>query len=49
MLSFHPCIVFLVEEDALAVAEIFKGKSVNRNKRRFSFKTRDDHDRGSRG
>ncbi|XP_052697457.1 serine/threonine-protein kinase MRCK alpha-like isoform X3 [Crassostrea angulata] len=37
------------EEDALAVAEIFKGKSVNRNKRRFSFKTRDDHDRGSRG
>ncbi|XP_061167122.1 serine/threonine-protein kinase MRCK alpha-like isoform X2 [Saccostrea echinata] len=37
------------EEDILAVSEIFKGKSVNRNKRRFSFKTRDDHDRGSRG
>ncbi|XP_048738047.2 serine/threonine-protein kinase MRCK alpha-like isoform X4 [Ostrea edulis] len=37
------------EEDILAISEIFKGKSVNRNKRRFSFKTRDDHDRGSRG
>ncbi|XP_078315965.1 serine/threonine-protein kinase MRCK alpha-like isoform X3 [Crassostrea virginica] len=37
------------EEDLLAISEIFKGKSVNRNKRRFSFKTRDDHDRGSRG
>lgn len=49
MWSFYLCIVFFVEEDVLVVVEIFKGKSVNRNKRRFFFKIRDDYDRGSRG
>ncbi|XP_069117855.1 serine/threonine-protein kinase MRCK alpha-like isoform X2 [Argopecten irradians] len=37
------------EEERLAIKEIFKNRSVNRNKRRFSFKTREDHDRGSKG
>ncbi|KAL3874670.1 hypothetical protein ACJMK2_037651 [Sinanodonta woodiana] len=36
------------DEDKLNLAELFKGRSVNRNKRRFSFKTRDD-DRGTKG
>ncbi|CAC5362233.1 CDC42BP [Mytilus coruscus] len=31
-----------LEEDKLNLSEIFKSKSVNRSKRRFSFKTRDD-------
>ncbi|KAK3093861.1 hypothetical protein FSP39_021152 [Pinctada imbricata] len=33
------------EEDRLAISEIFKGRSVNRSKRRFSFKTREDHEK----
>ena len=31
-----------LEEDKLNLTELFKSKSVNRSKRRFSFKTRDD-------
>ena len=33
---------YSAEEDKLSLAELFKGRSVNRNKRRFSFKTRED-------
>ncbi|XP_053397279.1 serine/threonine-protein kinase MRCK alpha-like isoform X2 [Mercenaria mercenaria] len=36
------------DEDKLQIAELFKGRSVNRNKRRFSFKTRED-DRSGKG
>ncbi|XP_052766310.1 serine/threonine-protein kinase MRCK alpha-like isoform X3 [Mya arenaria] len=36
------------EEDKLQISELFKGRSVNRNKRRFSFKTRED-ERNAKG
>ncbi|XP_052270982.1 serine/threonine-protein kinase MRCK alpha-like isoform X3 [Dreissena polymorpha] len=36
------------EEDKLQLTEVFKGRSVNRNKRRFSFKTRED-ERSAKG
>ena len=42
------CYLSHPDEDKLTIAELFKGRSVNRNKRRFSFKTRED-DRGAKG
>ena len=34
--------LYFADEDKLNLTELFKTKSVNRSKRRFSFKTRDD-------
>ncbi|WAR18658.1 MRCKA-like protein [Mya arenaria] len=46
--SNHACLFHLIEEDKLQISELFKGRSVNRNKRRFSFKTRED-ERNAKG